>query len=36
VARTSLDVLLSDQTGHIVDVRKADPFSGALEATGLG
>ncbi|WP_310961461.1 bifunctional cytidylyltransferase/SDR family oxidoreductase [Nocardioides terrisoli] len=31
VARTSLDVLLSRQTGHIVDVRKADPLAAALE-----
>jgi 2-C-methyl-D-erythritol 4-phosphate cytidylyltransferase len=30
VAQSSLDVLLSDQTGHIVDVRKADPFSGTV------
>ncbi len=27
VARTSLDVLLSSQTGHIIDVRKDDPFA---------
>jgi 2-C-methyl-D-erythritol 4-phosphate cytidylyltransferase len=27
VARTSLDVLLSQQTGHIIDVRKDDPFA---------
>ncbi|RYP88022.1 SDR family NAD(P)-dependent oxidoreductase [Nocardioides guangzhouensis] len=27
VARASLDVLLSDQTGHILDVRKSDPLS---------
>lgn len=33
VARSSLDVMLSDQTGHVIDVRKADPFSGALEAS---
>ncbi|MGZ4436426.1 MAG: SDR family NAD(P)-dependent oxidoreductase [Nocardioides sp.] len=32
VARTSLDVLLSGQTGHIVDVRKADPFAAVLDA----
>jgi len=27
VARTSLDVLISDQTGHIIDVRREDPFA---------
>ncbi|WP_238998252.1 bifunctional cytidylyltransferase/SDR family oxidoreductase [Nocardioides limicola] len=27
VARTSLDVLVSNQTGHIIDVRKDDPLS---------
>ncbi|HEY0902923.1 MAG TPA: bifunctional cytidylyltransferase/SDR family oxidoreductase [Marmoricola sp.] len=32
VARSSLDVLVSGQTGHIVDVRKADPFTTVLEA----
>ncbi len=32
VARTSLDVLLSPQTGHIFDVRKDDPLAAALEA----
>jgi 2-C-methyl-D-erythritol 4-phosphate cytidylyltransferase len=32
VARSSLDVLLSDQTGHIIDVRKADPLAGVLGA----
>ena len=40
VARSALDVMLSDQTGHIVDVRKADPFAGTVEvdlaATDLG
>ena len=30
VAQASLDVLLSDQTGHIVDVRKTDPFGGTM------
>ncbi len=35
VARTSLDVLLSDQTGHVVDVRKADPFASATEVAQL-
>ncbi len=32
VARTSLDVLLSAQTGHIFDVRKDDPLAAALDA----
>ena len=27
VARASLDVLLANQTGHIIDVRKSDPLS---------
>ena len=27
VARASLDVLLSDHTGHVIDIRKSDPFS---------
>jgi 2-C-methyl-D-erythritol 4-phosphate cytidylyltransferase len=27
VARASLDVLLADQTGHIIDVRKSDPLA---------
>ena len=31
VAQTSLDVLLSPQTGHIYDVRKDDPMASALE-----
>lgn len=31
VARSSLDVLVSGQTGHIIDVRKSDPFSTVLE-----
>jgi 2-C-methyl-D-erythritol 4-phosphate cytidylyltransferase len=35
VARSSLDVLLSDQTGHIVDLRKSDPLSGVLEEADL-
>lgn len=30
VARTSLDVLVSSQTGHIIDVRKDDPFDAAI------
>jgi 2-C-methyl-D-erythritol 4-phosphate cytidylyltransferase len=32
VARSSVDVLLSDHTGHIIDLRKVDPFSAALDA----
>lgn len=28
VARTSLDVLLSDMTGHVIDVRQQDPMRG--------
>ncbi len=31
VARTSLDVLLSGHTGHVFDVRRDDPFAGALQ-----
>jgi hypothetical protein len=31
VARASLDILVSGQTGHIVDVRKTDPFTTVLE-----
>ena len=30
VARSSLDVMLSDQTGHVIDVRKVDPFAAVL------
>ena len=37
VARTSLDVLLSPQTGHIYDVRKDDPLAAAAaDITGVG
>lgn len=32
VARSSLDILLSGQTGHVVDVRKSDPVVAALLA----
>ncbi len=33
VAATSVDVLLAEQTGHIIDVRRVDPFAAAeLEA----
>ena len=39
VARTSPDVLLSDVTGHVVDVRREDPpgigASGAREAEAV-
>ena len=31
VARRSLDVLISQQTGHIVDVRRDDPFAAVLD-----
>jgi 2-C-methyl-D-erythritol 4-phosphate cytidylyltransferase len=31
VARRSLDVLISPQTGHIVDVRRDDPFAAVLD-----
>ena len=34
VARTSIDVMVSDQTGHVIDVRKVDPFSPGPEQTG--
>ena len=30
VARSSLDVLISPQTGHVIDVRKDDPFAAVL------
>ena len=32
VARSSLDVLLAPLTGHVVDLRKQDPFTAAMEA----
>jgi 2-C-methyl-D-erythritol 4-phosphate cytidylyltransferase len=35
VARTSLDVLLSDLTGHVIDVRQQDPTREAYEASGF-
>jgi 2-C-methyl-D-erythritol 4-phosphate cytidylyltransferase len=35
VARSSLGVLLSPQTGHIVDLRKTDPFAVVMEGDGL-
>jgi ribitol-5-phosphate 2-dehydrogenase (NADP+) / D-ribitol-5-phosphate cytidylyltransferase len=31
VARSSLDVLISPQTGHIIDVRKVDPLAVAID-----
>ena len=34
VARSSLDVLISEQTGHVVDLRKADPFAGTAGDEG--
>ncbi|WP_372728235.1 SDR family NAD(P)-dependent oxidoreductase [Nocardioides sp.] len=36
VARTSIDVLLSPQTGHIYDVRKDDPLAGLDEGASAG
>ncbi len=35
VARSSLSVLVSAQTGSVVDLRKADPFAALLEAGSL-
>jgi ribitol-5-phosphate 2-dehydrogenase (NADP+) / D-ribitol-5-phosphate cytidylyltransferase len=35
VARTSLDVLLSELTGHVIDVRQQDPTREATEASGF-
>ena len=35
VARTSLDVLLSPLTGHVIDVRLQDPTRGAASAAGF-
>ncbi|MFF3289545.1 D-ribitol-5-phosphate cytidylyltransferase [Streptomyces sp. NPDC003023] len=35
VARTSLDVLLSALTGHVIDVRQQDPAQEASEASGF-
>jgi 2-C-methyl-D-erythritol 4-phosphate cytidylyltransferase len=35
VARTSLDVLLSDLTGHVIDVRQQDPTAPAGQASGF-
>jgi ribitol-5-phosphate 2-dehydrogenase (NADP+) / D-ribitol-5-phosphate cytidylyltransferase len=31
VARSSLDILVSGQTGYIIDVRKTDPFTAVLQ-----
>ncbi|MBD8870866.1 bifunctional cytidylyltransferase/SDR family oxidoreductase [Nocardioides donggukensis] len=36
VSRTSLDVLISDQTGHIFDVRKDDPFATGTDSGTVG
>jgi 2-C-methyl-D-erythritol 4-phosphate cytidylyltransferase len=33
VARASIDVLLSDGTGHVLDVRKLDPLADPVETT---
>ncbi|MET9729434.1 bifunctional cytidylyltransferase/SDR family oxidoreductase [Streptomyces sp. NPDC006458] len=35
VARTSLDVLLSELTGHVIDVRQQDPTAAAGMASGF-
>jgi 2-C-methyl-D-erythritol 4-phosphate cytidylyltransferase len=35
VARASLDVLVSELTGHVIDVRQQDPTAGAGEASGF-
>ncbi|MEU5717468.1 bifunctional cytidylyltransferase/SDR family oxidoreductase [Streptomyces sp. NPDC020403] len=35
VARTSLDVLLSAMTGHVIDVRQQDPTRDVTEASGF-
>lgn len=35
VARTSLDVLLSELTGHVIDVRQQDPTAPAGKASGF-
>jgi len=36
VARASLDMLLSDGTGHVVDLRKLDPLADPVDADDLG
>lgn len=36
VAATSLDVLLAEQTGHIIDVRRVDPFAATELEVGSG
>ncbi|MFF3907048.1 SDR family NAD(P)-dependent oxidoreductase [Streptomyces sp. NPDC001848] len=35
VAHTSLDVLVSELTGHVIDVRRQDPTAGAGRASGF-
>ncbi|MFJ5528999.1 D-ribitol-5-phosphate cytidylyltransferase [Streptomyces sp. NPDC093261] len=35
VARASLDVLVSELTGHVIDVRQQDPTAGAGRASGF-
>ncbi|WP_245996457.1 bifunctional cytidylyltransferase/SDR family oxidoreductase [Streptomyces armeniacus] len=35
VARTSLDVLLSSMTGHVIDVRQQDPMRGTAAASAF-
>ena len=34
VAQASLDVLLSDGTGHVLDLRKLDPMADPVDAAG--
>jgi len=36
VARSALQVLLSEQTGHVIDVRKADPLAPLVPETVFG
>jgi 2-C-methyl-D-erythritol 4-phosphate cytidylyltransferase len=35
VARASLDVMLSEGTGHILDLRKLDPMTESVNSTEL-
>jgi 2-C-methyl-D-erythritol 4-phosphate cytidylyltransferase len=36
VAKSSIDVLLSDGTGHVLDLRKLDPLADPVDAADLG
>ena len=36
VAKSSLDVLLSDGTGHVLDLRKLDPLADPVDPSDLG